>query len=99
MSREKVEFSNGRGETLAALLELPEAPPRAYALFAHCFTCGKDIAAAARIARGLTARGIGVLRFDFTGLGGSEGDFANTCGSEAAASCADEVGTPAKIWR
>jgi putative redox protein len=78
MSREKVEFSNGRGETLAALLELPDAPPRAYALFAHCFTCGKDIAAAARIARGLTARGIGVLRFDFTGLGGSEGDFANT---------------------
>lgn len=78
MSREKFEFSNGRGETLAALLELPDAPPRAYALFAHCFTCGKDIAAAARIARGLTARGIGVLRFDFTGLGGSEGDFANT---------------------
>lgn len=78
MSREKVEFSNGRGESLAALLELPDAPPRAYALFAHCFTCGKDIAAAARIARGLTARGIGVLRFDFTGLGGSEGDFANT---------------------
>ncbi len=78
MSREKVEFSNDRGETLAALLELPDMPPRAYALFAHCFTCGKDIAAAARIARGLTARGIGVLRFDFTGLGGSEGDFANT---------------------
>jgi putative redox protein len=78
MSREKVEFSNGRGETLAALLELPEKPARAYALFAHCFTCGKDIAAAARIARGLTARGIGVLRFDFTGLGGSGGDFANT---------------------
>ena len=78
MSREKVEFPNGRGETLAALLELPENPARAYALFAHCFTCGKDIAAAARIARGLTARGIGVLRFDFTGLGGSEGDFANT---------------------
>jgi len=78
MSREKVEFSNSRGESLAALLELPEKPARAYALFAHCFTCGKDIAAAARIARGLTARGIGVLRFDFTGLGGSEGDFANT---------------------
>ena len=78
MSREKVEFSNGRGQSLAALLELPDSPVRAYALFAHCFTCGKDIAAAARIARGLTARGIGVLRFDFTGLGSSEGDFANT---------------------
>jgi putative redox protein len=78
MSREKVQFSNGRGESLAALLELPDTPVRAYALFAHCFTCGKDIAAAARISRGLTARGIGVLRFDFTGLGGSEGDFANT---------------------
>lgn len=78
MSREKVEFSNDQGEKLAAMLELPDRPPRAYALFAHCFTCGKDIAAAARISRGLTARGIGVLRFDFTGLGGSEGDFANT---------------------
>jgi putative redox protein len=78
MSRERVEFSNGRGERLAALLELPDRPARAYALFAHCFTCGKDIAAAARIARGLTARGIGVLRFDFTGLGNSEGEFANT---------------------
>ncbi|MEJ2238827.1 MAG: bifunctional alpha/beta hydrolase/OsmC family protein [Gemmatimonadales bacterium] len=63
---------------MAASLELPDRPPTAFALFAHCFTCGKDIAAAARIARGLTARGIGVLRFDFTGLGGSEGDFANT---------------------
>lgn len=78
MSREKFEFTNGRGEKLAALLELPDSRVRAYALFAHCFTCGKDIAAAARIARGLTARGIGVVRFDFTGLGGSEGDFANT---------------------
>jgi len=78
MSREKVQFSNGRGELLAALLELPDTPARAYALFAHCFTCGKDIAAAARISRGLTARGIGVLRFDFTGLGGSDGEFANT---------------------
>jgi len=78
MPREKVQFSNGRGEQLAALLELPDRPPIAYALFAHCFTCGKDIAAAARIARGLTAKGIGVLRFDFTGLGSSEGEFANT---------------------
>ncbi|MGE0624469.1 MAG: alpha/beta fold hydrolase [Pseudomonadales bacterium] len=78
MSREKVEFPNGRGEMLAAQLELPDKPARAFALFAHCFTCGKDSAAAARITRGLVAAGIGVLRFDFTGLGGSEGDFGNT---------------------
>lgn len=78
MERERLEFSNERGERLAGLLELPDRPPRAYALFAHCFTCGKDSAAAARISRGLTARGVGVLRFDFTGLGDSEGEFANT---------------------
>ena len=54
------------------------AKPRAFALFAHCFTCGKDIFAASRIAEALTARGIAVLRFDFTGIGGSEGEFANT---------------------
>jgi putative redox protein len=78
MNREKVQFPNDQGEQLAALLELPDKPPIAYAIFAHCFTCGKDIAAAARISRGLTAKGIGVLRFDFTGLGHSEGEFANT---------------------
>jgi putative redox protein len=78
MNREKVQFKNSNGDQLAALLELPDKPPRTYALFAHCFTCGKDIAAAARISRGLTAEGIAVLRFDFTGLGGSEGEFANS---------------------
>jgi len=78
VSREKIEFPNGRGEKLAARLVLPDKPVRAYALFAHCFTCGKDNAAATRISRGLAAHGIGVLRFDFTGLGGSEGDFGNT---------------------
>lgn len=75
---EKLEFQNGRGETLAARLERPPGEPRAYAIFAHCFTCSKDSAAAARVSRALAARGIAVLRFDFTGLGGSEGDFANT---------------------
>jgi putative redox protein len=59
-------------------LDLPDGPPQAYALFAHCFTCGKDIYSASRIARGLTDHGIAVLRFDFTGLGSSEGEFANT---------------------
>lgn len=73
----KVEFSGATGAKLAARLDLP-SDPRAFALFAHCFTCGKDIFAAARIAEGLTARGIAVLRFDFTGIGSSEGEFANT---------------------
>src|SRR5690606_9779788 len=74
----KVEFENAAGVKLAGRLELPEQPPVSYALFAHCFTCGKDIAAATRITKALARRGQGVLRFDFTGLGGSEGDFANT---------------------
>jgi uncharacterized OsmC-like protein/alpha/beta superfamily hydrolase len=73
----KVEFPGATGAMLAARLDLP-AEPRAFALFAHCFTCGKDIFAASRIAEGLTVRGIAVLRFDFTGLGASEGEFANT---------------------
>jgi uncharacterized OsmC-like protein/pimeloyl-ACP methyl ester carboxylesterase len=74
----KTEFTSLSGEKLAAALELPRGRPRAYALFAHCFTCSKDIKAAREIARALRARGIAVLRFDFTGLGGSQGDFANT---------------------
>lgn len=73
----KIEFPGASGSKLAARLDMP-ADPRAFALFAHCFTCGKDIFAAARIAEGLTARGIAVLRFDFTGIGSSEGEFANT---------------------
>lgn len=77
-STRKVEFNNADGESLAAALTLPDHPPRAFALFAHCFTCGKDSAAASRIARSLAAHRIAVLRFDFTGLGGSQGDFANT---------------------
>jgi len=75
---ERFDFSNAAGERLAALLDSPIEPPRAYALFAHCFTCGKDIRAAKRIAEALTALGIAVLRFDFTGLGSSEGEFGNT---------------------
>ena len=76
--RQKVSFQNARGLELSASLELPEGEPRAFALFAHCFTCSKNVAAATRIASGLCERGYGVLRFDFTGLGNSEGDFANT---------------------
>lgn len=74
----KTHFETAGGEKLAAALELPRGAPRAYALFAHCFTCSKDIKAAREIARALRQRGFAVLRFDFTGLGGSEGDFANT---------------------
>src|SRR5260370_2617812 len=78
MPAERFGFANAQGQPLAALLDLPRGEPRAYALFAHCFTCGKDVHAAKRIAEGLTALGIAVLRFDFTGLGWSEGEFANT---------------------
>ncbi len=75
---EKLNFEGATGEELAARLDLPEGTPRAYALFAHCFTCTKDIFAASRIAGGLADNGIAVLRFDFTGLGHSNGEFANT---------------------
>ncbi|MBK1721056.1 bifunctional alpha/beta hydrolase/OsmC family protein [Thiocystis violacea] len=80
MSRIKLEFPNADGQTLVGLLETPpeRVPVARYALFAHCFTCSKDVAAASRISRALAARGIASLRFDFTGLGNSDGDFANT---------------------
>jgi len=71
-------FKGSAGTELAARLDLPAGPVAGFALFAHCFTCTKDILAAKRIAAGLAAAGIGVLRFDFTGLGSSEGEFANT---------------------
>src|SRR5215470_654401 len=78
MPSERFDFPNAKGERLAALLDLPMGVPRAYALFAHCFTCGKDVHAAKRIADRLKDHGIAVLRFDFTGLGASDGEFANT---------------------
>jgi putative redox protein len=78
ISSEKLTFAGAQGVELAARLDLPVGAPRAYALFAHCFTCTKDIFAAARIASGLAEQGIAVLRFDFTGLGHSQGEFANT---------------------
>jgi uncharacterized OsmC-like protein/alpha/beta superfamily hydrolase len=74
----RIEFTGSTGAKLAARLDRPAGAPRAYALFAHCFTCSKDGFAAARIAAALTGHGIAVLRFDFTGLGASGGDFANT---------------------
>ncbi|MET4723637.1 uncharacterized OsmC-like protein/fermentation-respiration switch protein FrsA (DUF1100 family) [Bradyrhizobium japonicum] len=78
MPTERFQFTGEGSHQLAAALELPDGEPRAYALFAHCFTCGKDTLAAKRISVALAAKGIAVLRFDFTGLGSSEGDFANS---------------------
>ena len=78
MKSEHLRFPGARGQSLAARLDSPAGEPVAYALFAHCFTCSKDLKAAGWISSALTERGIAVLRFDFTGLGESEGDFAGT---------------------
>jgi uncharacterized OsmC-like protein/alpha-beta hydrolase superfamily lysophospholipase len=75
---DKIEFRSANGDLLAGRLDRPMGRPRAFALFAHCFTCSKDVFAAQRISTGLAERGIAVLRFDFTGLGNSAGDFGNT---------------------
>ena len=74
----RTEFQNSDGETLSAALTLPDGTVRGCVLFAHCFTCGKNAIAASRLGRYLAARGMAVLRFDFTGIGNSEGDFGNT---------------------
>ena len=78
MTLQKFTFPGHAGDELSARLDMPDGPHLATALFAHCFTCGKDISAARRIAGRLAAMGIAVLRFDFTGLGHSKGEFANT---------------------
>lgn len=78
MRSETLEFPGGQGQQLSGRLDLPDGPARAHALFAHCFTCTKDSVAAVRIARALTALGFGVLRFDFTGLGRSAGEFGDS---------------------
>ena len=75
---QKVAFQNETGQMLAGRLHLPLSPFRGAALFAHCFTCSKDITAAKRIAESLSRSGLAVLRFDFTGLAQSQGDFATT---------------------
>ncbi len=77
MTTRSFDFESGSGYRLSGKLETPETSPTGWAIFAHCFTCGKDNLAAARITRALAGKGIGVLRFDFAGLGGSEGQFAN----------------------
>jgi alpha/beta superfamily hydrolase len=79
MQFKKLEFTNSTGQKLSARIDLPaDQDPIACALFAHCFTCSKNIKAISHISRALTREGIAVLRFDFTGLGESEGDFADT---------------------
>ncbi len=74
----RASFPGHSGASLAARLDMPNGKVRAFALFAHCFTCSKDLVAARRIAADLSRAGIAVLRFDFTGLGSSEGEFAST---------------------
>lgn len=78
MKSEHLRFPGAHGQSLAARLDSPEGTPVAYALFAHCFTCSKDLKAAGWISRALVEKGIAVFRFDFTGIGESEGDFAGT---------------------
>ena len=79
MQLQKVTFQNKEGQVLAGRLELPvNQHPHNFALFAHCFTCNKNLAAVRNISKALTANGFGVLRFDFTGLGESDGDFGDT---------------------
>jgi len=78
MPTTKLTFPGSRGTQLAARLDTPDKKPLAYTIFAHCFTCSKDILAASRIAEALARQGIAVLRFDFTGLGASGGEFAST---------------------
>ena len=78
MQKQFVKFQNNAGEQLVGILDFPVTPPRAFALFAHCFTCSKNLRAATNISHALTEAGYAVLRFDFTGLGQSEGEFAET---------------------
>ena len=103
MRTERFTFTGHGGHDLAARLDLPDGPPLATALMAHCFTCGKDIPAARRIAARLAGMGIVVLRFDFTGLGHSGGEFENTSFTSnvadlvAAAAALDARGTPVDL--
>ena len=75
----KVSFQNKEGQNLSAFLDLPEnGEVKAYAIFAHCFTCSKSLSAVRNISKAITREGFGLLRFDFTGLGSSEGSFSDT---------------------
>lgn len=78
MRSEKITFEGAFGDQLSARVDQPDDEPRSYALFAHCFTCSKNLKVVSNLSKTLTKHGIGVFRFDFTGLGESEGDFADT---------------------
>lgn len=97
------DFPGAQGQRLSGRLDLPEGTPHAFAILAHCFTCSKNSVASVRIARALAARGIGVLRFDFTGLGQSAGDFSQSTFSgdvadlAAAARAMEQEGYPPRI--
>ena len=78
MESERIEFKGAMGEMLAGRIDKPEADVKACALFAHCFTCSKNLKAVGNITKALAAEGVETLRFDFTGLGESEGDFSDT---------------------
>ena len=78
MKNLKIKFKNKQGQELAAKIEFPVEEPKSFALFAHCFTCNKNLTAIRNISRELNKCGIAVFSFDFTGLGESEGDFENT---------------------
>ena len=78
MPSQRVNFKNQSGIQLAGIVDLPANPPRGFALFAHCFTCTKDLKAIVKISRRLATHDIGVFRFDFTGLGSSQGDFSQS---------------------
>ena len=78
MNAQRIEFAGSTGRHLSGVVELPDGDPKAFALFAHCFTCGKSLSVIRIISKQLTAEGIALLRFDFTGLGQSEGEFAQT---------------------
>ncbi|MCR3749794.1 alpha/beta hydrolase family protein [Lentzea californiensis] len=104
MDNRKAVFAGIDGQALAGRLELPAGDVVATAVFAHCFTCGKDSVAAGRISRRLAERGVAVLRFDFTGLGQSDGDFANTTFTSnvddlvcAAGHLRDTIGAPSVL--
>ena len=78
MPSNRIHFENTQGDQLAAQLDMPEGEPHAYAIFAHCFTCSKNLWASRNVSQALTESGCAVLRFDFTGIGRSEGEFAQT---------------------